>query len=191
VADEARHAHVFSARQTRSGRPAPLSTAGGRASLQTLLDEPDWATASFLLSVLGEGTFLSLLGFLERHAPDEATRVIARLVRADEARHVAFGVAHLERHCRLDPRLRGRLAAAVERRHDQLRSTAGLNGEVFDALVLLAAGARTPDALARGWAATQELQRDMHDGRRGRLARLGFSPEETEVLAALHTRNFM
>src|SRR5690606_936839 len=57
VADEARHAHVFARRAGLHGRPAPLSTAGGRASLQTLLDEPDWPTASFLLSVLGEGSF--------------------------------------------------------------------------------------------------------------------------------------
>jgi hypothetical protein len=190
VADEARHAHVFARRAAISGEPT-LSSAGGRASLQTLLDEPDWPTASFLLSVLGEGTFLALLGFLERHAPDECTRTIARLARADEARHVAFGVAHLERHCARDPSLRTRLAAAVERRHDALRSTAGLNQEVFDALVLLAAGARTPDAIAAGWDAVQQLQLDMHAGRQGRLARLGYSPAEADALAALHSRNFM
>jgi hypothetical protein len=191
VADEARHAHVFARRQGLAGRPAPLSTAGGRASLQTLLDEPDWATASFLLTVLGEGTFLSLLGFLERHAPDEATRAVARLVRGDEARHVAFGVAHLERHCALDPALRARLASAVERRHDQLRTTAGLNAEVFDALLVLAAGDRTPASVAAAWGELQALQRDMHEGRQGRLARLGFTPGEADALAALHTRNFM
>ncbi len=191
IADEARHAHVFARRARLAERPATLSGAGGRASLQTLLDEPHFATASFLLSVLGEGTFLSLLGFLERHAPDDCTRTDARLVRADEARHVAFGVAHLERHCSRDPTLRARLASAVERRHDALRSTAGLNQEVFDSLVLLAAGSRVPSDIARGWAAVQELQADMQSGREGRLARLGFTPAETETLAALHTRNFM
>lgn len=191
VADEARHAHVFARRAALDGQPPALSSAGGRASLQTLLDEPDFAVASFLLSVLGEGTFLSLLGFVERHAPDECTRVIARLVRADEARHVAFGVAHLERHTALDPTLRPRLARAVEQRYDALRSTAGLNQEVFDSLVLLAAGGLDPASIARGWDAVQELQRDMHEGRLGRLARLGFSTGEADQLAALHTRNFM
>ena len=34
------------------------SAAGGRASLQTLLAEPDFSLATFLLSVLGEGSFL-------------------------------------------------------------------------------------------------------------------------------------
>jgi hypothetical protein len=191
VADEARHAHVFARRAALEDHPPTLSTAGGRASLQTLLDEPDFAVASFLLGVLGEGTFLALLGFLERHAPDQCTRTIARLVRADEARHVAFGLAHLERHCARDPGLRIRLAAAVQRRHDDLRSTAGLNQEVHDSLVLLAAGATTPTAIADGWAAVQELQHDMHEGRQGRLVRLGFVTEEAAELAALHTRNFM
>ena len=40
----------------------------------------------------------------------------------------------------LDPTLHARLATAVHRRHDALRDTAGLNEEVFDSLVLLAAG---------------------------------------------------
>jgi hypothetical protein len=191
VADEARHAHVFALRARLDERAPTLSGAGGRASLQTLLDEPDFATASFLLSVLGEGTFLSLLGFVERHAPDDCTRSIARLVRADEARHVAFGVAHLERHCRIEPSLKARLANAVERRHDELRTTAGLNQAVFDSLVLLAAGERTPEAVARGWDAVQALQTDMQAGREARLARLGFTAGEAGTLAALHTRNFM
>jgi len=37
----------------------------------------------------------------------------------------------------------------------------------------------------------QELQREMADARAGRLARLGFSTEQADLLAALHTRNFM
>lgn len=191
VADEARHIEVFTRRATITGHDLALSTVGGRASLQTLLDEPDFAIASFLLGVMGEGTFVSLLSFLERHAPDPLTRRIAHLTRNDEARHVAFALAHLERHARLEPALRGRLARAVERRHRDLQHTAGLNADVFDALVLLAAGATEPSAIGRGWAAVQNLQRDMAEGRQARLARLGFTTTEAETLAARHTRNFM
>jgi hypothetical protein len=191
VADEARHAHVFARRAHLSDASPTLSGAGGRASLQTLIDEPSFPVASFLLGVLGEGTFLALLGFLERNAPDECTAAIARLTRSDEARHVAFGVAHLERHCSLDPTLRSRLAAAVERRDAQLRPTAGLNQAVFDSLVVLAAGDLTPARIGAGWDAVQAMQRDMQEGRFARLARLGFSSGEAETLAALHTRNFM
>jgi hypothetical protein len=111
------------------------------------------------LSVLGEGSFLALLAFLERHAPDP----------------VAARITHLAR-------------AAIERRHDALVDTAGLNA---DALVVLAAGGWTPDAIGRGHDAVQELHVAMDDGRRQRLARLGFPPDEAAELSALHTRNFV
>lgn len=81
--------------------------------------------------------------------------------------------------------------AAVERRHDALAQTSGLNDEVYDALVLLAAGSLDPTAIATGWHRVQALQDDMDIGRRRRLARLGFAPAEAEALSALHTRNFM
>ncbi len=191
VADEARHIEVFTRRAALGGGSLALSTVGGRASLQTLLDEPDFAVASFLLSVMGEGTFVALLGFLETHAPDPLTRRIAQLTRNDEARHVAFAMAHLERHASIEPDLRARLARAVERRHRELQTSAGLNDEVFDALVLLAAGDVTPEAIARGWAHVQRLQREMQDARQLRLARLGFSSGEADAIASLHTHNFM
>jgi hypothetical protein len=116
---------------------------------------------------------------------------VAHLARRDEARHVAFGVAHLARHVQADPTVLGRLHLAVERRHRALADTSGLNQEVFDALVVLAARTWNPEAIARGYARVQQLQRTMDDGRRGRLVRLGFPPEEAAELSSLHTRNFM
>ena len=191
AADEARHVEVFARRATLRGGPLGVSGAGGRASLGTLLEEPDFALATFLLSVLGEGTFLSLLGFLEEYAPDPIARWITHLARQDESRHVAFGMAHLEHQGAVDAALRGRLRAAVERRHDVLMDTAGLNQQVFDALVLLAAGSWEPSAIARGFAAVEQLQRGMDEGRQRLLVRLGFPPAEAAAISALHTRNFM
>ncbi len=191
TADEARHIDVFARRAGLRGEPLGVSGAGGRASLSTLLEEPDFALASFLLSVLGEGTFLNLLGFLELHAPDPISRRVTQLARQDEFRHVAFGMAHLEHQRELDGGLLARLRGAVERRHDVLMNTAGLNQGVFDALVLLAAGSWRPADIARGYRAVEELQQGMDDGRRRRLARLGFPPDEAATLSALHTRNFM
>jgi hypothetical protein len=191
AADEARHVEVFSRRARLSGGPLGTSSAGGRASLQTLLDEPDFTTAGFLLSVLGEGTFLDLLRFLHRHAPDPVTADVTRLALRDEARHVAFGVAHTAHATRADPAFLGRLRQAVERRHGALIDTAGLNNEVFDALVLLAAGSWEPTAISRGWHAVQELQQVMDEGRRRRLHYIGFPDDEAAELSALHTRNFM
>jgi len=192
VADEARHIEVFSRRAMLGAGTGPgLSTVGGQASLKTLLDEPDFALASFLLTVLGEGTFLALLQFIHDHAPDPITGQVARLAAQDEARHVAFGVGHLRRQVGRDPRLRERLAAAVQRRHSTLQHTAGLNEEVFDALVLLAAGSWEPVAIGRGFDRVQTLQADMDAGRRRRLEGLGFAAGEAADLSALHTRNFM
>lgn len=191
AADEARHVEVFTHRARLAGGELGRSTAGGQASLHTLFDEPDFAIAGLLLSVLGEGSFLALLWFLRDHAPDDCTREIARLAAQDEARHVAFGLAHLQHHLAADPGLADRLAAAIERRHASLVHTAGLNADVFDALIVLAAGSWEPAALRAGHAAVVDLQRAMTEGRTARLVRLGFAPARASELSALHTRNFM
>src|SRR5712671_2217530 len=161
AADEARHIDVFTRRARLKRDELGLSTIGGQASLKTLVDEPDFAIASFLLSVLGEGTFLSLLWFIEQYAPDPVTMAVARLAAQDEARRVAFGLAHLRQHAGRDPGLLARLAAAVHRRHDALRHMAGLNAEVFDALLLMAAGSWNHPALRDGYRRLMQLTRDM------------------------------
>jgi hypothetical protein len=191
AADEARHIEVFTRRARLRRRELGLSTASGQASLATLFDEHEFAVAAMLLAVLGEGSFLSLLWFVRDHAPDACTREVARLAAQDEARHVAFGLAHLGHQLAADPPLRGRLAAAIERRHAALAHTAGLNEEVFDALIVLAAGGWEPSAVRRGHAAVIALSREMDDGRRLRLGRLGFSADDAARLSSLHTRNFM
>jgi hypothetical protein len=191
VADEARHVEVFTRRATLRGCELGLSTVSGQSSLKTLLDEPDFTLATFLLSVLGEGTFLNLLWFLEQHAPDPVTRRVAQLAAQDEARHVAFGMGHLQYQISRDPSMLGSLAAAVSLRHLALSQAAGLNEEVFDALILLASGAWTPEAIASGFTKVQRLQEEMDAGRRARLVKLGFSPDEATALSSLHTRNFM
>ncbi|RKP47724.1 ferritin-like domain-containing protein [Pararobbsia silviterrae] len=191
VADEARHVEVFTRRIRHNGYEPSLSTAGGQASLKTLLDEPDFSIASFLLSVLGEGTFVTLLQFLQNHGPDPLTRRIAQLAARDEARHVALGMSHLLYRLEREPVLRMRLAQAIEHRHEALAATSGLNEEVFDALILIAAGEPTLSAITRGYALVQQLMTDMADGRYARLVRLGFERPLARELAWLHTRNFM
>ena len=191
AADEARHMEVFTRRALLHGGEMGTSSVSGRESLATLLHEAEFSMASFLLSVLGEGSFLNLLEFLDRNAPDPVTRRVTRLARRDEARHVAFGVAHLQHQATLDPALRSRMRAAVERRYDALVDTSGLNQDVFDALVVLAAGEWSPQAIGRGYDAVLKLQAEMDDGRQRRLVHLGFPGDEAADLSALHTRNFM
>lgn len=191
IGDEARHAEVFSRRAALCGQPLGVSAVSGRRSLQTLLDEPDLASASFLLSVLGEGSFLFLLSFIERHAPDPVTARISHLALTDEARHVAFAMGHLGAHVGTSPTRREALRAAIERRHATLLDTGGLSPAVHDSLVLLAAGSWAPSAIQRGCDAVDALRAEMDEGRRRRLVRLGFSDRQAEELSALHTTNFM
>lgn len=191
AADEARHVEVFTRRALLRRSQLGLSTAGGQASLQTLVEEPDFAIATFLLSVLGEGTFLSLLWFLQHYAPDPVTAAVCRLAAQDESRHVAFGMSHLRSHLAGEPGLSAKLMNAVHKRHDALRHTAGLNAEVFDALVLMAAGSWDGEDLAFGYDAMDALLSDMHTQRVRRMLKLGFSEGEAEEMSALHTRNFM
>jgi TusA-related sulfurtransferase len=101
--DESRHIDVFLRRAHATGSPPAISSATTSRSLHSLLEVNDFAEASFLLSVLGEGTFLDLLAFVERFAPDEATAELAKRARIDEARHVHFGMAHV-RHALLTTR---------------------------------------------------------------------------------------
>lgn len=191
TADEARHVEVFTRRALLNRSELGLSTAGGQASLKTLLDEPNFALAMFLLSVLGEGSFLTLLSFVAEHAPDPLTSRICALASQDEARHVAFGMAHLMRHVEQDPGLRSKLRSTIENRHSNLELTAGLNQEVFDALVLVAAGEWSVDAIRVGYGKVQALKREMDAGRQRRLRKLGFPEGEASQLSKLHTRNFM
>lgn len=191
IADEARHIDVFHRRIALFGKTPGLSTAGGQASLKTLLDESQFGISEFLLSVLGEGTFVNLLQFLRRFAPDPATRKMALLVANDESRHVAFGMSHLGEKLEAHPDFRSQLMAAVRNRFDSLAATSGLNEEVFDSLIILAAGSLEPEAIATGFREVQKLLRDMEEGRRYRVERLGFSKAEAAEISSLHTRNFM
>ncbi len=191
MTDESRHIDVFLRRARAGGGEPGISSVTTSRSLLSLLELDDFTEAAFLLSVLGEGTFLDLLRYLERYAPDEATAELARRTRADEARHVHFGVAHVRHALAGDATLARRLEAAVRRRGATLHGVGGVPAPIQDALVVLAAGSDEPAALARGHQAFQELLAEMHDGRRKRLLHAGFSDEQAELISALHTPNFM
>jgi hypothetical protein len=191
MVDESRHIDVFLRRARAGGGEPGISSVTTSRSLLSLLELDDFTEAAFLLSVLGEGTFLDLLRYVERWAPDEATAEIARRTRADESRHVHFGVAHVRHALATDATLAGRLEAAVRRRSATLHGVGGVPAPIQDALVVLAAGSDEPAALARGHQAFQELLVEMHDGRLKRLVHAGFSADQAQLLSELHTPNFM
>jgi TusA-related sulfurtransferase len=190
LADEARHITVFLRRATASGALG-VSTAATSHSLRSLLDPEDFTEAAFLLSVLGEGTFLDLLHFVEDHAPDEATAVLARRARVDESRHVHFGLCHVRHAMALDPGVAQRLEAAVRRRAATIAHVGGVPAPIADSLTILAARGDDPPSVARGHQAFRELLVTMHEARIKRLEHAGFTPEQAQLLSDLHTPNFM
>jgi hypothetical protein len=192
LADEARHIDVFLKRARAAGGHAGVSTVTTSRSLLSLLQLEDFTTASFLLSVLGEGTFLDLLNFVEDHAPDEATRILARRARTDEARHVHFGLCHVRHVLETDETAYARLEAAVRERGATLHEAgAGVPVPVADALTIYAARGDDPPSVRRGHQHFRALLETMHASRIKRLEHAGFSRQQAETLSGLHTPNFM
>jgi hypothetical protein len=191
VVDEARHAEAFTRRAEAGDAGLGTTAISGQLSLKTLLEEPDFTTATFLLCVMGEGTFLTLLKFLAEHAPDPVTAALALLAHRDEARHVAFGIEHMRYVFEREPEKRLSLTAAVERRSQMLASISGLSPYVYDALVVYAGGGVSIEQIRKGARYVAELQREMDRTRRERLQLLGFEPAAASQMSAYHTKNFM
>jgi TusA-related sulfurtransferase len=191
LADEARHIDVFLKRARLCGVGLGISSVATSRSLLSLMQTEDFTEAAFLLSVLGEGTFLDLLSFIERHAPDQPTAELVRRAKNDESRHVHFGLAHVRYGLMNNPTLYDRLEAAVRRRAASLHGISGVPAPVQDALTILAAGSTEPPAVARGYEAFRELLETMHASRIRRLEHAGFTAAQAETISELHTPNFM
>jgi TusA-related sulfurtransferase len=189
--DEARHIEVFLRRARAVGGRLGVSSVTTSQSLLSLLELTDFTEAAFLLSVLGEGTFLDLLKYIERFAPDEPTALLVQKARNDETRHVHFGMAHVRHALRHDPTLYGRLEAAVRKRAATMSSAGGVPAPLADALTILAAGGTDPASVRRGHEAFRELLETMHQNRMKRLETAGFTPDQARTLSDLHTPNFM
>lgn len=191
MADEARHIDVFLKRARAGGGGLGVSSATTSQSLLSLLELEDFTEAAFLLSVLGEGTFLDLLTFIEDHAPDEVTAEVVRRARNDEARHVHFGMVHVRHALAHDDTLYQRLETAVRKRAVSLSNVGGAPEPLQDGLTVLAAGSTDSKAIARGHDAFRELLHTMHESRVKRLEHAGFTSDQAKSLSDLHTPNFM
>src|ERR1700722_15660549 len=191
VVDETRHAEAFTRRAEAGDAGLGTTAISGQLSLKTLLEEPDFTTATFLLCVMGERTFLTLRKFLAAHAPHHVTAALALLAHRDEARHVAFGTEHMRYVFEREPEKRLSLTAAVERRSQMLASISGLSPYVHDALVVYAGGGVSVEQIRKGARYVAELQREMDRTRRERLQGLGFEPAAASQMSAYHTKNLM
>jgi hypothetical protein len=191
MADEARHIEAFTKRALANGGGLRYAAASTQLSLKTLFDQHDFTVATFLLSVLGEGTFLDLLRFIEDHAPDPVTAAVCKRARADEARHVKFGMAHVRYYLGEDSGHYEELRRAVKQRAAVMASVTEVSPRVQDALAVLAAGGLDPARLGGGVRKVRDLIAEMHDHRLKRLVQAGFTPEQAEEMSRLHTPNFM
>jgi hypothetical protein len=144
-----------------------------------------------LLSVLGEGTFLDLLRFIQDYAPDPVTAEICRRARADETRHVHFGMAHVRYYLAQDPAHYEELRAAVRQRAAVMSSITEVSPRVQEALAVVAAGGLDPSRLAEGTRQVRVLMDEMHANRLKRLQVAGFTSEQADEISRLHTPNFM
>jgi hypothetical protein len=190
VHDEARHVEVFTKRALAGGARA-YALASTELSLHSLMAESDFTAAALLLNVLGEGTFLDLLRFVERHAPDAATAAAARLAHRDERRHVHFGIAHVRRRLTLDPDERSTLVVSAEARAAKLTSLSGLSPLLTESLTVMAARSLQPAELAEAGTALRGLMKTMDRNRVRRLRSAGFDPATARYLSDLHTPNLM
>ncbi|MCC6446160.1 MAG: DUF455 domain-containing protein [Armatimonadetes bacterium] len=191
VQDESRHIEAFIKRAMAGGGGLQYSSVLTERSLHSLFVQEDYFKSSFLLHVLGEGTFLDLLGFIRDHAPDPITEKVVHLARLDEGRHVAYGIAHARHVLAREPGMVRALTDAVEERREYMEAVEGENSHVIEALSVLAGGGDSPERFQEGFRQVENLQKLMYEHRIQRMLQVGIGRETAERISASHTPNFM
>ncbi len=188
VVDEARHVEAFTKRLFLNGTGFVGSYPATEASLLGLIRQEDYDKASFLLHVLGEGTFLDLFAFLRRVAPDEASRAIFLRSHEDEARHVAYGTGRVRVQLQHDPRAIDRFVAALEERISFAQEVSGIPPQVQEALTVLAGGGERGGTFVRGVQLVKTFQEELKENRVRRLIGSGFPDAAAKHISDLHVR---
>lgn len=188
VYDEARHVEAFTKRLFLNGVGFVGTYSATEASLLGLIRQEEFDKASFLLHVLGEGTFLDLFAFLRRLAPDEASRAIFVRSHEDEARHVAYGTGRVRVQLQQDPKAIERFVGALEERISFARDVSGIPPEVQEALAILAGGSTSGLGFVHGVQEVREFQQELTENRVKRLVGSGFPEEAARHISELHRR---
>lgn len=192
VMDEARHVEAFVKRVYVNGVGLRTVSASTESSIKGLLSQDDFGKASFLLHVLGEGTFMELFHLLLEIAPDEATHEIVARSLEDEARHVAYGVGRLRRQLLAAPdsdAVGQAFVDALEARLSFTYEVSGLPRNVQEALAVVAGGGRGSASFDRGRRRVQQFVDDLTHARLQRLRQAGFSGTLAEHISQLHIRS--
>ncbi|MDR3347495.1 MAG: DUF455 domain-containing protein [Helicobacteraceae bacterium] len=191
INDEARHIEAFTKRAMANGGGLQYSSAITQRSLYSLFVEEDYLKTSFLLHIMGEGTFLDLLAFLEDYAPDAVTKRIVALAKADETRHVAYGMAHVKANLEHNPLQIRRIKEATHRRKAFLDEMSGESTLLIEALAMFAGKSEGGRGFRDGLEAVDLLKAKMHKNRVKRLIEVGIDENLAVELSTIHTPNFM
>ena len=189
--DEARHIEVFTKRANANGGGFQYSSEITQRSLYSLFKEDDYIKSSFLLHVMGEGTFIDLLSFLEKHMPDETTKKIIKLSKRDEIRHVAYGMEHVKSAIQQNPKRINALKNTAYRRKEFMDEVSSESSILLESLAILAGGSDSPLDYKRGFDLVEELKATMNTNRIKRLIDIGMDEELANDISNVHTPNFM
>ncbi|WP_395002316.1 ferritin-like domain-containing protein [uncultured Helicobacter sp.] len=191
IGDEARHIEVFIKRAKATGLGLQYSTLATQQSLYTLFKERDYFASSFLLHIMGEGTFVDLLGFLEDYAPDEPTKKLLSLARRDEKRHVAYGMNNVKNALARNPGKIAFLKDIVFKRKHYLDEFSSESSLLLESLAIYAGGGGEVAQIKRGFEAVEHLKDTMEHNRAKRLRECGIEEGLAWDLSKAHTPNFM
>lgn len=189
--DEARHIEVFTKRANANGGGMQYSSTVTQRSLYSLFKEDDYVKSSFLLHVMGEGTFIDLLKFLEEFMPDETTKKILQYVRRDESRHVAYGMTHLKSVLEQNPKKINALKDTAFKRKEFMDELNGESTLLLEAMSMLAGGGTSIRNYTQGYEAVNELKKKMDTNRVKRLVDIGIDEDLAHDISKIHTPNFM
>lgn len=189
--DEARHIEVFTKRANANGGGFQYSSEVTQKSLFSLFKEDDYIKSSFLLHVMGEGTFVDLLTFLEKYMPDEATKKIIRLSKRDEMRHVAYGIEHVKSAIEQNPNRINALKNTAFKRKEFMDEISSESSLLLESLAILAGGSDEPNDYKKGFDLVEDLKQKMNENRIKRLVSIGIDEDLANDISKAHTPNFM
>ena len=189
--DEARHIEVFTKRANANGGGFQYSSEVTQRSLFSLFKEDDYIKSSFLLHVMGEGTFIDLLSFLEKYMPDDATKKIIKLAKRDEQRHVAYGMEHVKSAIKQNPKRINSLKNSAFKRKEFMDEINTESSMVIESLAILAGGGDEPNEYKKGFDLVEELKIKMNENRIKRLIEIGMDEDLANDISKVHTPNFM
>lgn len=194
IGDESRHIEAFIKRANITGLGVQYSSLTTQQSLYSLWNEKDYFKSSFLLHVMGEGTFIDLLRFLEdsfNELGDIQSAYLLSLARKDETRHVAYGMSNIKHTISQNPNIIHRLKEVVFARKNYLDNQSNESSLLLESMAILKGGNNTSQAITRGFDEVLELKKKMEQSRTKRLIECGIDEDLANDLSKAHTPNFM